>query len=62
MFIVEKSLRSPNWTNVGTRDTREEAEQLVADMADYYEPGEYDGSLFSYRIREDGDTVEGAMS
>lgn len=49
-FTVEKRLFSPEWSVMGYYPTAEAAKQAADDARDYYEPNEYDGSLFEYRV------------
>lgn len=49
-FAAQKRLFGPEWRDFGYYPTAEAAKQAVEEARDYYEPNEYDGSLFDYRV------------
>lgn len=59
-FAAQKSFGfNGNWSDMGYYPTVEAAKQACADAESYYEPGEYDGSMFCYRvIGPDGEEVQ----
>lgn len=58
-YQAQKRLFSPEWSTFGHYPTAEAAKQAVEEARDYYEPNEYDGSLFDYRVLgPDGEEVQ----